>query len=59
VNLERRERREYSPPRIWSERPRRSHFAAVTDFTLMVSPLAVPVTLASSHASLLSLLSVP
>jgi hypothetical protein len=31
-----------------------SYFAAVTDFTEMVSPLAVPVTLASSQASLLS-----
>lgn len=32
-----------------------SYFAAVTDFTEMVSPLAVPVTLASSQASLLRL----
>jgi hypothetical protein len=31
-----------------------SYLAAVTDFTEMVSPLAVPVTLASSQASLLS-----
>src|ERR1035438_908866 len=30
-----------------------SYLAAVTDFTEMVSPLAVPVTLASSQASLL------
>jgi hypothetical protein len=32
-----------------------SYLAAVTDFTEMVSPLAVPVTLASSQASLLRL----
>jgi len=31
-----------------------SYLAAATDFTAMVSPLAVPVTLARSHASLLS-----
>ena len=31
-----------------------SYLAAVTDFTEMVSPLAVPVTLACSQASLLS-----
>jgi hypothetical protein len=35
-----------------------SYLAAVTVFTEMVSPLAVPVTLASSHASLLSVSSV-
>ena len=35
--------------------PPGSYLAAVTDFTEMVSPLAVPVTLASSQASLLSL----
>jgi hypothetical protein len=32
-----------------------SYLAAVTDVTEMVSPLAVPVTLASSQASLLRL----
>jgi hypothetical protein len=32
-----------------------SYLAAVTDFTEMVSPLAVPVTLASSQARLFSL----
>jgi hypothetical protein len=32
-----------------------SYLAAVTDFTEMVSPLAVPVTLACSQASLLRL----
>jgi hypothetical protein len=32
-----------------------SYLAAVTDFTEMVSPLAVPVTLASAQASLLRL----
>ena len=32
-----------------------SYLAALTDFTEMVSPLAVPVTLASSQASLLRL----
>jgi hypothetical protein len=32
-----------------------SYLAAVTDFTEIVSPLAVPVTLASSQASLLRL----
>ena len=32
-----------------------SYLAAVTDFTEMLSPLAVPVTLASSQASLLRL----
>ena len=31
-----------------------SYLAAATDFTEMVSPLAVPVTLACSHDSLLS-----
>ena len=31
-----------------------SYLAAVTDFTEIVSPVAVPVTLASSQASLLS-----
>lgn len=32
-----------------------AYFAAVTDFTEMVSPLAVPVTVACAQASLLSL----
>ncbi len=36
------------------EPPSSSYLAAVTDFTEMVSPLAVPVTLACSQASLLS-----
>ena len=39
----------------WSHRFPGSYLAAVTDFTEMVSPVAVPVTLACSQANLSSL----
>jgi hypothetical protein len=42
-----------------SQQTQLTYFAAVIEFTEMESPFAVPVTLACSQASLLSLSSVP